>query len=477
MLRSLNPKEFREFGELVSSPFFNKSESTLKLYSYLKKYYPDFKQEDINKEKVFGIIFEKAEYNDGFMRSLIFNLAGLAEEYFKQVNLKSNSAGSGLLLLEELNRRKLEKEFNKNLTDAGKSIEKLKNKKNEYYYYKFLYQQILNSYINWSRFRNKNLKDNYDPELAKENKYLSEFMLIKTLSNYRNFIAKLENTQAEYKSGFLDDLINYILDNPDEFKEAPSVMLHVNEILLLRTKNEKYYTILKDLLLKGTGNRDERYSLLNILQAYCIYKVYSGISRYSEERFLLYRSAIENNFYSGSEDIYFDPLLFPNIVLSALKLGEYKWAEEFINKFKNELPPDEKDVVTGYLEARLNFDSGKYTKAAEIIEAIKNTRHLQYKVIIRNLTLLLYLELGKFDKAESLYNSYRQFLSKNEKQFSPQRYTRFTGFMKHYLTLLKIYSGESKTLMEIENLRKELENNTNVVEWDWLVKKTAELKK
>lgn len=483
ILQTFSPKEFREFGELVNSPFFNKSESTVKLYSYLKKYYPEFNAGDIVKEKVYGIIFDKAEYNDGFMRSVIFNLAELTESYLKQVNMKNDPARSELILLDELNKRKLEKEFNKNLPAAKKEIEKLKDRKSEYYFYKFLYQQTLNSYINWSRYKNKNLKDNYEPELAKENKYLSEYMLIKTLGNYRNFSAKLESINVEYNSGFLDDLIRYITENPGEFKEAPSVMLHANEVLLLRTKEERYYRLLKEQLINGVGTQDERYSLLNILQSYCVYRFFKGDSEFSAERFRLYKAAIESNFYRGTEDIYFDALLFPNIGLAALKQGEFKWAEEFINKYKNEMPPDEKDVITGYLEGRLHFETGNYNKAIKTIEAIKNTRHLQYKVIIRNLLLLLYFELGNFDKAESFYNSYRQYLSKNEKQFAPQRFERFTDFMRYYQLLLKIYGNRVESLngnnftADTSELEAELKNNTNVIERDWLINKVNKLKK
>src|SRR5258706_11180056 len=114
LLKQLDAKEFREFGELVHSPFFNKNQSAITLYEYLKKLYPDFPESSIEKEGVYSKIFHKAEYNDGFMRTVLFNLSALAEEYLRQVSLKKNGARSSMLLLEELNDRKLEKIFLKN---------------------------------------------------------------------------------------------------------------------------------------------------------------------------------------------------------------------------------------------------------------------------------------------------------------------------------------------------------------------------
>jgi hypothetical protein len=41
ILNTFTLKEFKEFGEYIRSPFFNKNESVKKLYYYVKKYYPD----------------------------------------------------------------------------------------------------------------------------------------------------------------------------------------------------------------------------------------------------------------------------------------------------------------------------------------------------------------------------------------------------------------------------------------------------
>ena len=49
MLSKFNPREFKEFGEFVKSPFFNKNIHVKQLYEYLKKFYPDFKDKRLDK--------------------------------------------------------------------------------------------------------------------------------------------------------------------------------------------------------------------------------------------------------------------------------------------------------------------------------------------------------------------------------------------------------------------------------------------
>ncbi len=53
ILRTLTPQEFREFGEFVKSPYFNKNEKVITLYNVLKKYFPGFDSGSLTKEKVF----------------------------------------------------------------------------------------------------------------------------------------------------------------------------------------------------------------------------------------------------------------------------------------------------------------------------------------------------------------------------------------------------------------------------------------
>jgi hypothetical protein len=476
ILKKLDSREFREFGELVHSSFFNKNQSAIKLYDYLKKHYPVFAPETVAKEYVYTKIFHKADYNDGFMRSVIFNLAALAEEYLKQVSLKRNTAQGSILLLGELNRRKLEKILVKNFSQAEKQIEALKDSGSNYYYYKYVYEDLVNSYANWSRYKSKNLSGYADKGMANENNYLTNFFLIRTLTIYALFLTKGENISFEFNTGFLDDAVRYILKNENEFAGTPAVMLYVNAIMLLKHKTDNYYYKLKESLSLPEGiTTDQKYNIHNLLQTYCVHKGYSGETGFRKERFELYKLALEKNFYRATQDIYFDDLQFPNIVRTAISLGEYRWAEEFINKYKDELSPDNKHIVAGYVTGHLLFAKGEFEKALKVLTGIKSVRHIQYKVIIRNLMLMVYYELSYFDQSENLLASYRQYLSRNEKYFAARRFERLSDFIKYYSALLKIKFKPDEN--ELAGIIVGLGKNNNVLEREWLSEKAKEMEK
>ena len=101
ILRTFSLKEYREFGEYVISPYFNKNEAVIKLYDYIRLHFNDIGSDKFEKEKVFSEIFPNVEYNDGFMRTIMFNLTQLAEDFLAYNNYKTNGINEELHLIKE----------------------------------------------------------------------------------------------------------------------------------------------------------------------------------------------------------------------------------------------------------------------------------------------------------------------------------------------------------------------------------------
>ena len=89
LLRKLSTEELKEFGEYVRSPFFNKNQSTIKLLDYIRKYAPDFNDKKLGKELVYQKLFPGMKYNDGFTRTIMFNLAKLTEDYLTYTRIRN----------------------------------------------------------------------------------------------------------------------------------------------------------------------------------------------------------------------------------------------------------------------------------------------------------------------------------------------------------------------------------------------------
>ncbi len=133
ILGSFSLKEYRDFGEFVASPFFNKNEAVVKLYDYIRLHFPDLSGAAFEKESVFASIFPNVEYNDGFMRTIMFNLTQLAEDFLAYSNFKNRGVHETLHLVNELNNRVLDKQVLKNLRQAAERLDKYEYEDETYF--------------------------------------------------------------------------------------------------------------------------------------------------------------------------------------------------------------------------------------------------------------------------------------------------------------------------------------------------------
>ncbi|MBK7253137.1 MAG: hypothetical protein IPI04_04255 [Ignavibacteria bacterium] len=86
IIRTFTKQELAKFEDFVRSPYFNKKENVTKLFLEIKKYAPEFKSENLEKEIVWQKIFSKVKYNYGIMKNLIFDLNKLAVKFIELEN-------------------------------------------------------------------------------------------------------------------------------------------------------------------------------------------------------------------------------------------------------------------------------------------------------------------------------------------------------------------------------------------------------
>jgi len=477
IIKKFSQKELKDFSEFVRSPYFNKNDRVIKLFEYIRKHYPDFNDEKLEKEIVFRKLFGKEKYNDGFMRTLVFNLSNLAEEFLKNVNFKRNTALQAITILDELKSRKIDKVFLKDYNDALKTLDRSKFKSAENYLYKAMLDDLIDDYTYLTRYKNKNLQDFTLENFRDSIEHLSQFYLIKILNKYRFLLAKQYTIPVDIDFRLVEHIVEFLKNNETLYVNNPIIRLHLNEILLMKERREESYLELKKLLLEGQSvlDLDQRYSLHNILHMHCLEMTYSGKTEYLNERFELYKIALRQDIIKGSEDRYIDAILFGNILLTALKLKKVEWAEDFVRKYSHEIAPENMDGMMGFCSARIKFSKGEFNESLKLLHSIQSFNHIQYKIAIRDLILLNYYELSFFSQAYSFLDSHRHFLNKNRQYFSDERFTRESNFMKFFIRILKL--KEKYISRDYMNLKLDFEKVNSVIERDWLLEKINELKK
>jgi Tfp pilus assembly protein PilF len=162
---------------------------------------------------------------------------------------------------------------------------------------------------------------------------------------------------------------------------------------------------------------------------------------------------------------------YRNIYLSAIRVGEFSWAENFINEFKKKLQKEDRQNIVSLAMAQLEFEKKEYESTLEYLKKI-STDQLFYKVDVKILSLRSLYELGHYETVISTIESFRRMLNSNTsltEQYR-QKNLNFTGAL-NMLVKAKMDNDPEAAGKTAEKIKAyDMITNKN-----WLLKKTEEI--
>lgn len=469
ILSTFSRKEIREFSEYVSSPFFNKNQSIIKLSNYLRIRHPAFEKSEVEKKAVFAAIFPGVKYNDGFMRTLISVLSAIAENYLSYTRYKNSFYKDKTFLLYELNDRQLDRQIEKNLKNIERKLDAEKVKDYEYYLDKYNLEN--EKYLYYIRKR----PDVYEKIVKKTGlKEMTDYLSIFYFSSIAGDYTRLYNLKTIYNYDFDTSRINKFIEifSEDTLKEVPAALISYYELLLFINKDDlaNYYRIKEQLeLYEDTLDRDHVYNIYINLINFCSRKAASGHDELESEVFELYKRGIEKNIlpYHGTSHFRF----FTTVTETALKLKEFEWTKNFITDYKNRLPEALRENAFNYARALYEFESGNYSLSLEILAKVKYN-DVYHKLKCKCLTAMLYFELGYSVQLMAHIDAFNHFII-NDILLNSERKKTYSAFIKY---LKKI--ERNKLFLNKKNytaLFLKITAESDVYNKKWLLKKMDEL--
>ena len=465
LLGKFSPKEIKEFGEFVSSPFFNKNEGVVKLYDYLRRQYPGFKEKCVEKKYVYTKIFPGTQYNDGFMRTLMFNLRGLAENFLSYQRFKSEYFVDKRYLLCELNDRALNRLFIKNMKTVSKKLKDVTLKDAEYFYnmYNIEYENLFFlGRTNLDRIekiiKNSDAEDMFN--------HLTCSYLISSMNHYNYFLNVMQLYHFSFKTDVFKDVLKLLKTNG--FLDVPAVNLAYNLLMLfLDEDNESYFYDTIELLEK----HEKEFHALHLnnaymnLKNYCKRMVLKGKEKFLKELFEVYKIDIRKKSYTLLK--YMSFRYYTDVIETALKLDENRWAKEFIEKYKSVLIPEERENTYMYSLALYEFAEKNFEKSLELLSKVKYN-DVYHKLKYRSLLLMLYYELDYDDLLLSHLDSFNHFLS-NDTLISDDRKIYYSNFIRYIRNLSGLSDKKKKN--ELLCLRQKASDDLKLFNKEWVAEK------
>jgi hypothetical protein len=472
ILRTFDKGEINSFTDFVRSPFFNKEKVLIKIAEYLQKRHPDYNS-DIEKEKVFGFLYPGKKYNDGLMRNIISDVMRLAEEFLAVKHMRKNGHKKELLLLEELNEKKLESHFLKHKLKLEKVIESSPFKDEFYYSQKAEFAILYNNFL-------KKTSDTYIREnhIVQE---VSDLLTINFLIRVIYYNAHMINRQSyienfSFRLNMADEIDAFFEKEGKKYLSIPYIECNYLSFKLFQTKDKKYFYMLKDFLNKNFAliNESDRKSAYTVLENYCYARVIEGKAEFVKQQFELYKQAVEKGTIKGVTN-YISNVLFMSIVATGLEAGEFSWIEKFIKDNINDVKEEMRKDTYNFSLALVNYWKKDFESALTELAKVNNDE-FAFKHNIKSLYLKIYFDMNETEPFYSHIDTYKHFILNNKYVHDKVR-EQVNSFINYSKKLFDIKNSLQKDKQyELDLYGKEITANNALVNKIWLLKKIEEIK-
>lgn len=470
ILRTFSKEELIKFGDLVSSPYFNKKSNVLKLFREIRKYYPGFTSVNLEKEKVWSVLFPNKDFNYGIMKNLIFDLNKLSVKFIELENYSEKKIDSEINILEQYFTRNLSKNY---LKKRGEITVHLSGEQPsaDIYYREFNIGKKDLDYL-YANYTIKNIKKFDFSSLHKS-------LVLNFFSNYFLLNANIHFCRTHFKIKSENDFVENVLDlySKSEFKNYYTEIFYYIFKISYDQRDVADYLKLKELCYENFEklNRADRYSIIEALIFYCIHKTNSGDMNFDKERFQYHKMMDDHDLLLQGNKKEIEGYMFLNTNVAACSSGEYDWAEKFINKYRSRLPAEEGEKLVNLAYTHLYFKNGDFEKALAYLSKCDNAYGMD-KINIKTYEVFLYFELRYYEELKNLVETSRQFI-RNDKMVSDEYKIIYSKFIEavnmlndyRYKKEFSAYEGT-----ELGKIKKYISEN-EMPHKGWLSRKLSDL--
>jgi hypothetical protein len=471
LLDSLSDSELDKFRKFISSPYHNNRRNYL---PFLEKVIEFSNNPSENKnDENFRLKISDKKLSDQTLRNRYSELYKLGEEFLVDIWLSENKLEKNKILLKKLLEKNLYSPFRINFRETYNYAESKK-----------FYNEKLKSLSELIEIHLTYLMNVKKEELLYNEYY--EYTKIILCNNVINIIEMgFEFIQQEvnmrfYKPNYITEYLKTLnLDSIiSEFRNSDNLMFRMTALYYYLYKanfdenNDEYYKISHKIFSEHFDQIEEDYKVkfFKIMINYCIRRFNEGNSHYKYELFKLYNEKLNQNL---TEDLKINSYTFNHFrdfVFIGIAIKDFKWVENFIEKYSGLLPEELRDDEIKISYAKLDFEKKNFERSLSNLKKIKATHYLLY---IDTSMYKLYnnYELGEFEESYLEIDKLKHYFS-NNKIIPKSHSLNIQNFLMIYKKLLKFKTEPIK--IEPGYLEKEIKGIKDISNKEWLLEKIAE---
>ena len=484
ILRTFNKLELIKFEDFVRSPYFNKKENAVKLFLAIKKYATEFTNENLEKEKVWMILFPGKEYNYGIMKNIIHDLTGLSEKFILLEQYSGDSFRCEYDLIEAANSRNIQK-FTKSKIDQFEKRVKSEIEPNKYSIIDdYLFITANYNYAKSSFIHEYNLKQEREDSLRLASDYSLYYFLVNSFKLIHNSFAH----EVQGNPPVCKTLLEKFFLKLEEHSILENLLLNENKNQDKLSKIVTcFYLMYKALTSNGNKAEYDKFKSylrenidlfsafelqnLNNCRTTCAINLKTPDSNSAKESMEWYKFLMEKNILLQRNGLITTAIM-SNVVNYSVTLKETAFAEEFLKRYAGRLPDDSRDNTYNYCKAVIHFGRKEFGKSLECLLKISDEKLIR-KYFLKKLYLKIYYELNDYESFIYAFDTFAHFKKRN-KLTNEARAMAFNNFAIHVRSLFKLRNSFDK--FASEKLRNDVLKNLNK-DKSWFIEKLDEIEK
>ncbi|HAY34596.1 MAG TPA: hypothetical protein PK536_04555 [Ignavibacteria bacterium] len=454
ILRTFSKQELIKFEDFVRSPYNNKVKNVVNLFAEIKKYAPEFSDENLEKEKVWTRLFPGKKYNYGIMKNIIYVLTGLSEKFILLEEYSVNYLRCEIDLIEAAHSKNLPKFTSGKIDQLEKkiNIEIDPNKYssiNQFLAVAYKFFDMKSSFIH-----EYNLKQDRQDFLSRSSDYLLFNFLVRSFKIIHNSSVNQAQVTRPVSSNFLEkfflklnehSILEELFLNENKFQDKPGKIVYCFYLMYkaLTSKGDKTeYVKFKTYLMENI-DLFSAYELqnLNSCRNTCAIFLNSSDEEVAREALEWYKFLEQKNILLLKNGLIHNSIML-TVVNYSIKLKETQYAEEFLNRYKDKLPAESRDNTYNYCMAMIHFGKGEFGKSLECLSGISDVDMIQ-KYLIKKLYLRIYYEMNDYESFIYAFDTFAHFKKRNKITSEP-RSQAFNDFVNSIRSLFKLRNKYDK---------------------------------
>lgn len=458
LLKALNAEEFRQFYRYVKAPFSTKSKELIQFYDYIRKYYPDFANDKLDRKTIFASLYPNESFNSPRLRNLALKVTKILEDYLIYLEYQQNDIQKKQRLAHIYGKRNINVIFKQKTTELLADLDKQPFRNTHYFYDSYQLQQAYYFHVNTS-------KQGEMVEMLKNAlKNLDHFYHIERL----RLGVDLKNRERIFSE--CHDF-NSASISPNGVKDVLIYRLFKKLLCLCETEESAIFYEVKKLFEANIQEIAEKDGLIILpsLLNYAIRQFASRETEFLKEAFELYQLGIDSKLLISNNVI--SEATFLNIVIIGSKLKKFDYIQSFIERYDSKIKISFQTDLKVLALSFLYFNQGNYQQVSEMLQAFGFT-HSMYKITARVLLIRTYYHL--YEEDETLYKMllancdaferfFRRMPNLNSKKLEAA--LNFVFLLRKIIKQKQLRVGRKNAKEELNHL---LKNFTNVYAKGWL---------